>query len=258
MSRTIRVNEYYDLFDVKKISGTVSNALTNIEDDIRPTNEYNVFSGFSNWENFYENNRTLITPPATYEANNIIEIVGKHKAPQAINAINIVDNLNGPADIYCYPPNVSVPYWNKIIFRNFDYNINPSNGTYAPYICPKNSIRLIDPLDPTDIKYNGEISLLQQGNIFLRFDEYPSRSKVIFSGCDKTRNPDIEFNFGYHKGQMEPIKLNLSLSASVPVRSVSGDNSDTWNQNLSKDEISSLLTSCYWCIEWVYEGEAGN
>ena len=255
MSRTIRVNEYYDLFDVKKISGTISSDVTNIEDNIENHNTYNEFRGFSNWENFYENNKTLTTPPSTYTANNIIEITGKYKAPQAINTLSI-DETTG--DIWCYPPNVSVPYWDRIIFRNFDYSVNIKNSTYIPYVCPVNKIVLNDGDDPTTTVYVGEISNINQANIFLRFDEYPSRSKVIFSGCDKTRNPDIEFKFGYHKGQMEPIKLNLSLSAGVPTRSITGDRTDVWNQNLDTYQISNILVSCYWCIEWIYEGESGN
>lgn len=255
MAKTIRVNEYYDLFDVKTISGTVSNAITNIEDNIENHNTYNEFRGFSNWENFYENNKTLTTPPSTYTANNIIEITGKHKAPQAINTLSI-DETTG--DIWCYPPNVSVPYWTKIIFRNFDYNINYNDTDYVTNLAPNNAFSIYDTSTPPGLVNTGMTALYQDVNIFLRFDEYPSRSKVIFSKCDKTRNPDIEFNFGYQKGQMEPIKLNISLSAGVPTRSIQGNRTDVWNQNLKKNELEHILTSCYWCIEWIYEPEHGN
>lgn len=292
MSKTIRVNEYYDLFDVKTVSGNVTEALTNIPDNITPTNEYNTFRGFSNWSDFYDNNKTLTTPPSTYTANNIIEITGKHKSPQASSSINVDDN----GDIWCYPPNVSVPYWSKIIFRNFDYVINPDSNTYVnlfkshwkkfnyPLMCYETGTDYAYPIpeytrkstDGTLVKlwntkndttanipdkykldlsagYMGcSMDIIDYNNVplFLRFDEYQSRSKVIFSSCDKTRNPDVDFSFGYHKGQIEPIKLNLSLSAGVPVTG--------YNQNLSKSEIESILKSCYWCIEWICDKDAGN
>lgn len=253
MSRTIRVNEYYDLFDVKTISGTSSNAITNIEDNIENHNTYNEFRGFSNWENFYENNKTWVPSEGAYVANNIIEITGKHKAPQAINTLSVDDDGN----ILCYPPNISVPYWTKIIFRNFDYNIKNSSSVYIPILAPTNDFTVYDDVGTTVVNRGRTVST-QDVNIFLRFDEYPSRSKVIFSKCDKTRNPDIEFNFGYHKGQMEPIKLNISLSAGVPTRSITSTRTDVWNQNLKKTDLANILTSCYWCIEWIYEGESGN
>ena len=50
--KTVRVNEYYDLFDVKKIDAIDSISLTNIDNRIKDHNTYNVFSGFSNWEDF--------------------------------------------------------------------------------------------------------------------------------------------------------------------------------------------------------------
>ena len=79
---------------------------------------------------------------------------------------------------------------------------------------------------------------------------------MIFSGVDRTRNPDVEFRFSYRKGQMEPLKLNLSLSANIPVNDI--NSSDKYNQNLKYSDIKKLLKSCYWCIEWVYEYESGN
>ena len=278
---TVRVNEYYDLFDVKKISNTVSTALTNITDNIENTNTTNPFSGFSNWSDFNDNNKTLTTPPATYTPNNQISIVGKHKAPQAINPVHIEDN----GDIWCYPPNVSVPYWNKIIFRNFDYNISVAGDFLYKNGVRKNqsivnfnlvdlttsNVELLDTGEPPDTVYTFNGDLMWKNNkltgtidnynatpIFLRFDEYPSRSKVIFSRCDKTRNPDIEHRFSYHKSQMEPIKLNISMAASVPTRDIDANFNNTYNQNLTKVEISKLLDSCYFCIEWIYEYEKGN
>ena len=337
MTKSIRVNEYYDLFDVYLHPG--DSLVTDIRDlpsEVIPTNEYNGFRGFSNWPNFDDNNKTLTTPPNTYTLNSTIEITGKHKSPQALNTVRIDDN----GDIYCYPPNVSVPYWSRLIFRNFDYSISNSDWVKANIdnIFVKNfelkgkgenEPILVDPTShesynlPSQItikatendanpenpyiyngqpvtagqemtfvlwntntyeyKWNNEFpenypEIYQQvysgitgynydstitGTsidystvpLFLRFDEYQSRSKVIFSGVDKTRNPDIEFNFGYKKGQMEPIKLNLSLSAGIPLRE---SNRNKYNQNLSKAQIESLLSSCYWCVEWICDLDAGN
>lgn len=333
MTKSIRVNEYYDLFDVYVDENLVT-SVTNLPSAIGSTSEYNGFRGFSNWDNFYDNNKTLTTPPATYTANNVIEITGKHKSSQANNTIRIDDNGN----IYCYPPNVSVPYWSRLIFRNFDYSIKdsdwvkdnianafvknikleskyeidplmvdntPSVEPIPPYITIKATQEDVDngyeyddgvvtagedmtfilwntdtviyknnDVYPTNfnLKYRRDFSFTNgfeaNANItgtstdystvplFLRFDEYQSRSKVIFSGVDKTRNPDIEFNFGYKKGQMEPIKLNLSLSAGIPLRvPTSGAK---YNQNLSKAQIEELLSSCYWCVEWICDLDAGN
>lgn len=329
MKKSIRINEYYDLFDVKKISSVSSIALTDINGTIKNHGLTNPFHGFSNWTDAYS-----LTANGVNDANGNrvlkgdIEITGQHKAPQAINTINIIDNYSSGADIMCYPPNVSVPYWSKVIFRNFDYNyknteasrsiiynlgseqtfmiedtnlpfVVDTNGNYIPV--PKTIIIEYTAADEaidsawkngttheyllwgvntatyessntyptnfpsayrtnltnvmgTDSHMIGNKLDFDKAPLFLKFDEYHSRSKVIFSGCDKTRNPDIEFDFNYHRGQMEPIKLNLSLSAGVPTRI----GSDSWNQNLTKQQMETLLSTCYWCIEWIYEPESGN
>lgn len=343
MTRTIRVNEYYDLFDIKTKRGngpleplsTGSLSNTNIPDKIRPNNEYNSFRGFSNWKNFKANNMTTDTSnPPNLIATDIVEITGKHKSPQATSSIHVDDN----GDIWCYPPNVSVPYWSRIIFRNFDYKINETSSTKAILVPDKksydlNSVSYVEPWAPSinefiprtieveitendannqwetpsgtkpaegdivqlilwgkntaiyktgtvaaypenfpvkyrdqdfsnvngwkdDFNITGSSTDYSNSPLFLRFDEYQSRSKVIFSGCDKTRNPDIDFSFSYHKGQMEPIKLNLSLSANIPYTDI--DNADLYNANLNKKEIESILKSCYWCIEWVCNVDSGN
>lgn len=317
---TVRISEYYDVFDVKvSKASNESSQLPNIEDSddrlpddiIGITNEVsgmgintNPFSGFSNWNDFAANN-----------PSNTTVIAGKHKAPQAVTNIRVDEN----GDIWCYPPNVSVPYWNKIIFRNYDYNVNCSeqflaradavNGDkdsgwsvikrWAPWIrtqldtytvlptyadavgniipVPKytRNTSLPDVVSklwgrdastlsvPSIYKYDwtnviGTSALISEGTkvpLFLKYDEYPSRSKVIFSSVDKTRNPDIEHKFGYHKGQMEPIKLNLGFS---PNQYIVGTNGDTYNANLREEDIITILSKCYWSIEWVYERESGN
>ena len=290
MRQTIRVNEYYDLFDIKTLNSVTSQATTNVPSVIPNTEQTNPFRGFWNDTNYNTAQKPL----------DLITVIDKYKSPQATNSLTIDDKGN----IYCYPPNVSVPYWSKIIFRNYDYTINPNTDTSVnplyltlreiasshvqQYTFPfmnytKDSLTVNVPIpyalwnenNTTGTIINQDVWKQDFSNVsgvslpfntfydfskvplFLRFDEYPSRSKVIFSGCDKTRNPDIEFRFDYKKGQMEPIKLNLSLSANTPVRApIDFDAATpvgTYNLNLELKDIQNNLKSCYWCIEWIYE-----
>ena len=292
-----RINEYYDLFDVKTYldSGNLVNELTNndsLPKDIRNIHVTNPFRGFSNWSNFNSAN-----------PGNNVEIIQKEKAPQAINNIKVDDD----GSIWCYPPgNTGTPFWNEIIFRNFDYQIQPHNidASKAEDKSSYQYMRLIEtyylpsydvfPISidstltlqtPTPMAildddsnlvtlwgndtsttakipdifkhdYTGVYSIKEPiydySNVplFLKFDQYTSRSKVIFSSCDKTRNPDITFKFGYEHGSMEPVRLTLSLSASNPLTDITTQTT-RYNQPLTKHEINKLLTKCYWCIEWV-------
>lgn len=282
----MRVNEYYDLFDVKNTNGTISiNPFDGLPTDIRDTQQTNPFRGFSNWADFNAAN-----------TQNTQQITGKNKSSQALNSLKILEN----GDILCYPPNVSVPYWSKIIFRNYDYLIQPHqvSGTDSKYkdhvLNYVNSYEqttlptFYKDLDasvpiPADLwkkddsgasafpapftgedftniygsSYISRIYDFSKVPLFLKFDQYQSRTKVIFSQCDKTRNPDIEFNFGYHHGQMEPVKLNLSLSAGIPLTDLTTPTT-RYNENLNMADIERLLVKCYWCIEWVYIPEKGN
>ena len=331
MTKSIRVNEYYDLFDVKDIAGTIINTPTDLPKNIKPNNEYNAFRGFNN---FPTSNPSSSIQPYNAANSQYVEITGKYKSPQATSSIKVDNN----GDIWCYPPNVSVPYWSRIVFRNFDYKINETTQTKNRLVPDKKnyyltSISYVEPWAPSinefiprfveveitdndadnewetpagtkpasgdivecilwgkntsiyktgliaaypenfplkyqdqdfsnvngwmnDFDISGNSTDYTNSPLFLRFDEYPSRSKIIFSSCDKTRNPDIEFNFNYHKGQMEPIKLNLSLSANIPLNDFT--NGNKYNQNLTKSEIESILKSCYWCIEWICDKDAGN
>lgn len=289
MRQVIKVNEYYDLFDIKNITttstseprtGTLAN-LTNVPSAIKDTHQYNPFRGF--WNNDQYNTQQL--------TKDIAPITGQIKSPQAQNSLRVDDN----GDIWCYPPNVSVPYWSRIIFRNYDYEFsNYPTGDYAEIVelkgeklfryqqAPITREAATDAYVPIpvtlwnednetgtidertqfkqDYSVNGVEGVELYGftydyshiPLFLRFDEYPSRSKVIFSECDKTRNPDIDYRFAYQKGQMEPIKLNLSLSANTPIRDPLTPG-NTYNYNLRKEDIKNLLQTCYWCIEWIYE-----
>ena len=304
MTKTIAVNEYYDCFNIKtNSSGVVSESTTSLPNQIENQNRYNVFRGFSNWEDFSANN----------SSSNIM-ITGQFKSPQATQQLQIDDD----GSIWCYPPNVSVPYWSEIVFRNFDYNYKnnkavrdmigflgdvsftklvqpPLDNNLTPipeaisvtytaddqlvssdWVAGETEIDQLWGKDTATYKKSGQYpknfpAVYQQdftnlegfyddvelidfktAPLFLKFDEYQSRSKVIFSNCDKTRNPDIRFRFGYKKSQMEPIKLTLSLSANQPLL----DGSDKYNHNLTKEDINKLLNSCYWCIEWISAQEA--
>lgn len=270
---TVRISEYYDIFDVRQAIGndgkpasqtTVKESKAgDLPNNIKDTEQTNPFRGFWNDNNFAAGN-----------PNNTTTITGKHKAPQGITNIDILEN----GDIMCYPPNVSVPYWDKIIFRNYDYLVQPSqaNSKYLdwadkytnPYITDypsykydsgtgiyEPSLLSSDKALPNIVKQVRDYSEVP---VFLKFDQYQSRSKVIFSSVDKTRNPDIEFKFGYHHGQMEPIKLNLSPSCNNPITNIESGTVYHYNHNFSREELEALLVKCYWSIEWVYDPTHGN
>ena len=271
---TIRISEYYDLFDVKyereiidynnpTFTKQSSNQMDGLPDNV-PDVTYNgigahtnTFRGFSNLEDISHWN----APTNNYKVSTTI--TGQHKAPQAIANVEVLEN----GDILCYPPNVSVPYWNKVIFRNFDYQIHkPDKSMYQDYIdeyLNDNQVKFPSYLKSGDdykpsssdaVTTLGKVYNYNEVPVFLKYDEYRSRSKVIFSSVDKTRNPDIEHKFGYQYGQMSPIKLNLSFSCNTPQR----DGTYDYNRNLDKYSIDRLFTKCYWSIEWIYERESGN
>ena len=149
---TIRITEYYDCFDVKTSDAGVISSVQNtaLPDSIVSNNNTNAFNGFNNFaqdakynignSGFATNTLSSVdnigsnyNAAANTGASDLIVVAGKHKAPQAINSIDIDDNGN----ILCYPPNVSVPYWSRVVFKHFDYEINPSdsyNGRYKTLI----------------------------------------------------------------------------------------------------------------------------
>ena len=205
------------MFDVKhdptliannQLTANVANI---IPDDVKAEHVTNPYRGFWNNDNFNAGN-----------PNNTVEIAGKHKSPHAVSAIEILDN----GDILCYPPNVSVPYWSRLVFRNFDYSINPSgvqNSNLQFLIANYQDVREIknppyfkdasDNYIPIPEKYweeddsqasvwpspytgkdftdvTGWQTMCTNGNydnvpIFIKFDQYQSRSKVVFSNSDK-------------------------------------------------------------------------
>ena len=265
---TVRISEYYDIFDVRTLKAspyTVNNITDkSLPNSIVPTQTTNPFSGFNNFPLTDPSSSIQVYQAPPNEPSQYRQITGQHKAPQAITNINIDEAGN----ILCYPPNISVPYWNKIIFRNYDYQITDhTQNKYDNYVALfLNEVGVVSPsyipdgangYKPDNANadvFNATILDYKEVPLFLKFDEYRSRSKVIFSSVDKTRNPDIEHRFGYQHGQMEPIKLNLSFSCNSPQR----DDTYNYNSNLTRDEIEKLLVKCYWSIEWVYERESGN
>ena len=288
MQSRISVLEYYDLFDIATDTTQVPPALTNdlkldqVPTDIKVDYVTNPFRGFSN---------NAVYPNTAYD--NVV-VTGKHKAAHAITSIHIEDN----GDVLCYPPNVSVPYWSKVVFRCFDYQYTPHKvngadsalnpilnnyqnvGTYEPayvfydvgtatnYVVPPEYYGKQDTTaswpapftsaDFTGIPANGVQLPIYDGNysnapLFLKFDQYQSRTKVIFSGCDKNYAHDVEFKFGYQHGQMQPLKMNLSLTCNTPLTDITNPTTKHWNYNLNKDDINKLLVKCYWSVEWIYE-----
>lgn len=282
----IAISEYYDIMNVE--NGTPSAfQVDNLPAVIKDGFDTNPFLGFSNSSN-------LTQPTET--------ISGKLMA----NGINSNISIDEDGNVLCYPPNAFVPYWTRIIFRNFDYTVQPTDSSAYKSIVgntkeinftgnvripqnarvemgfdmydpdnPENMIYTTQPADPSQpggyilatnnidlplTTTTGSIKDYENVPVFLKFDEYPSRSKVIFSQCDKTRNPDVSFTFGYPKGSTEPIKLNLSLSANPPIYNKANHQAATpmkhYNNNLKLEDIQNLFKSCYWSIEWQYIPES--
>jgi len=272
---TVRISEYYDLFDIKRkvtdlstgiIIGDSNNPLPNNQ---QSTNSTNPFSGFNNLPIGQPGSSIQQYQPPPNEPSQYISITGQHKAPQAVTNIRIDDD----GSVWCYPPNVSVPYWNRIVFRHYDYTVSPQSSSKLRDVCRTFNDNMHYSIYPTydyngiDDRYepivdesDGAIKLADdQYNystvpLFVRYDEYPSRSKVVFSKGDIIKGADIEFRFGYHKGQMEPIKLNLSMSCNNYIN----DGTYTYNQQLTLDDIEKTLVKCNFSIEWIYERETGN
>ena len=257
----IAISEYYDIMNVENGSPSAFQ-VDNLPAVIKDGFDKNPFLGFSNGN--------MTQPTET--------ISGKMMA----NGINSNISIDNDGNVLCYPPNAYVPYWTRIIFRNFDYTVQPTNSSaykdiigndykgsiYAGSVMANFEFNLYEnsatakystiPQGSSDTSgafaFNDDfdITIKSYDNVpvFLKFDEYPSRSKVIFSQCDKTRNPDVSFTFGYPKGSTEPIKLNLSLSANPPV--YNGTPMKKYNNNLKLEDIQNLFKSCYWSIEWQY------
>ena len=264
-----RITEYYDLFDIKRKISDLSTSIdvgdsnTPLPDSQASTNTTNPFSGFNNGLSVQ-----AYQPPPNVPSQ-YVAITGQHKAPQAVTNIRIDDD----GSIWCFPPNVSVPYWNRIIFRHYDYTVSPQATSKLRDVCRTFNDSMHYSIYPTyvynsdDSRYEPSIQTSDQAIIhnddqydysavplFVLCDEYPSRSKVVFSKGDITKGADIELRFGYHKGQMEPIKLNLSMSCNSYIN----DGTYTYNQHLTVDDIEKTLVKCNFSIEWCYDRDSGN
>ena len=282
MQSTIRVTEFYDVIDVKNTYTDVTlSELSTTEIPLHTTTVEankkvvapsitNTFSGFNNFP-ITDAISSIQNPNALTPQSQYTTITGQVKAPQAQSNISISDD----GAITCYPPNVSVPYWNRIVFRTFDYEYNPKvldDGVIPPsyyynkytdylntfairkadayYDVVQDNV-LIDGLyanqtNPTIFNYDN-------APLFVKYDQYQSRSKVVFASTDRNHPHDIEFKFGYQHGQMEPIRLTLSPTANNPFRDQDSSHNIKYNQHYTRQDIEELLTKCYWSIEWIYD-----
>ena len=312
MSTSVKVTEYYDVFDVKTVltypdtRAITAAQNTDVPDtDTSVATATNTFRGFNSFP-ITDAVSSIQNPNAG--TNNLKQqyIAMEHvkKAPQAINNISIDDAGN----ILCYPPNISVPYWDRVVFKHFDYDINPATSYNGPYkgviesylntvhdvTYPEVSWRVDDDVlakdnpdmripipeeywntnqsaaavpEPFKRDFTGVTGRVHDYNIrdfrnvpvFIKYDMYPSRSKVVYSSADKwnQNSSDIVHKFNYHHGQMEPLKLSVTLSASNPATNPNLP-AERYNQQLTYTDIQNLFKKCYWSIEWIYDRTSGN
>ena len=103
--KSVRITEYYDLFNVKVDIDAVSKTVRTTQSEyskvkgpaeITDGTISNTFSGFSNWSNFATQNVTpnaysstqtqgTANPAANVQASSV-EVIGKHKAPGTTNS----------------------------------------------------------------------------------------------------------------------------------------------------------------------------
>lgn len=212
----------------------------------------NPFSGFWNDNNFSAGNPNFTTT-----------IKNKHFAPNAYDTVRITDE----GIIECYPPPINVAGWKAITFKKLNYSINGGMTTN----------KLTNPLYNLVEKYQHNQSLalpkwsdtfepevknpavVQPGSIqydpqlcpiFVKWDEYPSRSKVVLS---KDSDP-IRFVFSYPRAADEPIRLYITATASITGWNV--DKARRVIGKLSKADLGTFLSSCNWVIEWEQVSDA--
>jgi hypothetical protein len=267
------VSETYDLFELNKVDnsgtyeieghndqyvGTGSNVRTSIKDEERT----NPFRGFFNGTNFNAEN-----PDFT------VAIAGKHFAPHAFNSVNILTD----GTIECFPPPIHPVGWKSVTFKCFSYKMNLLNNsskfsdyindnfidgiiqTYAYYIegvkekegvsvpahYPEFSPFADDEATTPGARINvNQLTKYDKCPLFIKWDEYPSRSKVVMSRKSKC----LTYVFGQPWGPDEPIRLSLSLSGSM-----SGYDEQLktrFNTKLNQQDIADLLVACSFVIEW--------
>lgn len=276
-----RITEYYDLFQYSRWDdGGYTNeaARFNTYNDvaeneynanIADTNTTNPFRGFSNEPDFAAAN------PFNSEV-----ISDKKLTASTYNNIHIEDD----GTVSCMPPNVSVPYWSKVIFKTFNVIINntsqldtihlrgmfqrlkwlipetttTTSGTLTPDSSTPPATYTIDSIATTQSvvppgvrQHETLIEDMTNTPIFLKFDEYPSFSKVVLSSDNRYKNNEVVHTFGYQHSAMEPIKLYLSISASKS--GYDEINHTLTNTKINREELERLLSGCYFSIEWIYE-----
>lgn len=276
MSTSVKVTEYYDVFDVKTVltypsTRTITAAQNTAlpDTDTAVETATNTFRGFNSFP--ITDAVSSIENPAAGSVNlkqQYIAMEHVKKAPQAINNITIDDAGN----ILCYPPNISVPYWDRVVFKHFDYDINPGTAYTGPYKAVIESYldtyygykyntltKDGDNYDIIAVQTKFPIYDYKNVPVFIKYDMYPSRSKVVYSSADKwnQNSSDIVHKFNYHHGQMEPLKLSVTLSASNPVTKPENP-AERYNQQLTYTDIQNLFKKCYWSIEWIYDRTSGN
>lgn len=266
------ISETYDLFELNKVDdsgnyvieghsdqyvGVGSDVRTSIKDEDRT----NPFRGFYNSKDFY-----------TVYPGNPVTIQGKHFAPHAFNSVNVLED----GTIECFPPPVHPVGWKSVTFKCFIYkfksvnlnrftnyimNFNKLYSSIFPYYttesvtrggstvsgtCPNILPMAASGLSPTygAVEDSEAIQDYDKCPLFIKWDEYPSRSKVVMSRKSKC----LTYIFGQPWGPEEPIRLSLSLSGSM-----SGYDEQLktrFNTKLTQSDIADLLIACSFSIEW--------
>lgn len=265
------VSETYDLFELNKVDNSGTYAIEGHNDQyidastgqalertgIKDENRTNPFRGFFNGTNFNSDN-----------PNFTVAIAGKHFAPQAFNSVNILTD----GTIECFPPPIHPVGWKSVTFKCFSYKMNLANSsnkfsdyvanfidgivqTYAYYNDATDGgatfhYPQFTPLADDDLSVLGarinmnQLTKYDKCPLFIKWDEYPSRSKVVMSRKSKC----LTYVFGQPWGPDEPIRLSLSLSGSM-----SGYDEELktrFNTKLTQEDIAKLLVACSFVIEW--------
>ena len=277
------VSETYDLFELNKadkgggtyaieghndqyIDASTGQPLerTGIKDEERT----NPFRGFFNVTDVI-NGTNFNTENPTFT----VAIQGKHFAPQAFNSVNILTD----GTIECFPPPIHPVGWKSVTFKCFSYKMNLYNSSskFSNYIndnyldgvtqtCayyrdetkdgvnyhyPELVPEAYDPPipetpTPGSRTAQNQLTKYDKCPLFIKWDEYPSRSKVVMSRKSKC----LTYVFGQPWGPDEPIRLSLSLSGSM-----SGYDEKLktrFNTKLDQQDIADLLIACSFVIEW--------
>lgn len=264
----LQITETYDLFEIyNKDNGLFPSSIenrietydpTNNESKIKDTNQTNPFRGFWNDNNFAAGNP------------NFTQVIsGKHFAPDSYAAVDIQED----GTIVCYPPPVDVAGWRAVSFKLLKYAIDPdpidprdtlldphpektrllqrvskiywkTYSQYFPTYQDADGDDTFKPITTDKLEVLSKISNPDKTPIFLKWDEYPSRSKVVLSkDSEPTRHV-----FSYPRGSNEPVRVYLSFSAQRNYWDEAAEiNKST---KLDRDQIDGLLLACSFQITW--------